>query len=52
MIATRLTAIRPLRFQLSSRTRRILRELSRGAGWLSLGLGLGALCDLVVRIVA
>lgn len=57
----RLPAIRPLRsvrslrlvrLQPGPRIRRILREVVRGCGWLSLGLGLGALTDLVVRLVA
>lgn len=48
----RLPAIRSARIQLTPRTRRILAEIVRGCGWLSLGLTLGAITDLVVRLVA
>ncbi len=54
MIAIRLTAVRPLRcrYRIPTRVRAILPSLAWGCGWLSLGLALGALTDLVVRIVA
>ncbi len=48
----RLPAIRSARFQPTPRVRRILAEVVRGCGWLSLGLALGAVADLIVRIVA
>ena len=52
MIAMRLPAIRSVRLQLTPRVRRLVSEVLRGCGWLSLGLGLGALTDLIVRLVA
>lgn len=52
MIALRLTAVRSARLRPAPRARRILAEAARGAGWLSLGLGLGALADLAVRLAA
>lgn len=52
MIAMRLPAIRSARLPLSPRARRILAEVVRGCGWFSLGLALGAVTDLIVRMVA
>lgn len=55
MIALRLPAVRPLRlrrFRLPVRVRAALPALIWCSGWLGLGLAMGALTDLVVRIVA
>jgi hypothetical protein len=54
MIALRLPIVRPrgLRLRLPSRLRAILPTVTWACRWLGLGLALGALTDLVVRLVA